>query len=46
MNGNIFCFNIVFDDFIHLNKKQMEKINKYFIASRKYGFTCICLSQN
>ena len=21
---------IVFDDFIHLNKKQMDKINKYF----------------
>lgn len=37
---------IVFDDFIHLGKKQMEPIVKYFIASRKYGFTTIAISQN
>lgn len=37
---------IVFDDFIHLNRKAMEKINKYFISSRKYGFTTFALSQD
>ena len=24
----------------------MEKINKYFISSRKFGFTCFALSQD
>jgi hypothetical protein len=37
---------LVVDDFINLNKKDMKKIEKYLISSRKYGFTCILMAQN
>jgi hypothetical protein len=37
---------IIFDDFITLNKKELNKIFEYAIASRKFGWTCIFLSQN
>jgi len=37
---------IVFDDFINLNKKQMQKIQEYATAGRKKGFTCWFLAQN
>jgi hypothetical protein len=37
---------IVFDDFINLPKKALKKIQDYFIAGRKKGFTCCCLTQN
>lgn len=37
---------IIFDDFINLNKKQMQKINEYLTAGRKFGFTVFLLAQN
>jgi len=37
---------IVFDDFINLSKKEMAKIYDYAISSRKFGFTCIFVSQS
>jgi hypothetical protein len=37
---------IIFDDFINLNKKQMDKINEYLTAGRKFGFTVFLLAQN
>ena len=37
---------IIFDDFITLNKKELNKIFEYAIASRKFGWTCIFLAQN
>jgi len=37
---------IVFDDFIALNTKQMKILIDYAISSRKFGFTCIFVSQN
>lgn len=37
---------IVFDDFITLNNKEMKKLEKYAVASRKFGFTCIFMAQN
>jgi len=36
---------IVFDDWVVLPKNQIKKIEKYFIASRKYGFTVFCMAQ-
>lgn len=37
---------IIFDDFINLKPKDKVKIQKWFNSARKYGFTCIALSQN
>jgi hypothetical protein len=37
---------IIFDDFINLNKKQMNKIQQYLTAGRKFGFTVFLLAQN
>ncbi len=37
---------IVFDDFIGLNSKQMKTLIDYAISSRKFGFTCVFISQN
>jgi hypothetical protein len=37
---------IVFDDFINLTKKEMNKIQEYATAGRKKGFTCFFLAQN
>lgn len=37
---------IVFDDFVNLNKKEMKKLFDYAIASRKFGFTCVFISQS
>ncbi len=37
---------IEFDDFIGLNTKQMKILIDYAISSRKFGFTCIFVSQN
>ena len=37
---------IIFDDFINLSKKQMNKINEYLTAGRKFGFTVFLLAQN
>jgi hypothetical protein len=37
---------IVFDDFICLSKKQMKTLEDYAISSRKFGFTCVFISQN
>jgi DNA polymerase III delta prime subunit len=37
---------IIFDDFILLNPKEMKKIHKYLISSRKYGFSCLLMSQD
>jgi hypothetical protein len=36
---------IIFDDFITLPSKQMKRIEKYYLGSRKYGFSCICMGQ-
>ena len=36
----------VFDDFLQVNKKGMDKLAKYATAGRKSGFTCIFMSQN
>jgi hypothetical protein len=37
---------IVFDDFVNLSKKEMKKLFDYAIASRKFGFTCVFISQS
>ena len=37
---------IVFDDFVNLTKKEMQKLFDYAISSRKFGFTCIFISQS
>ena len=37
---------IVFDDFITLKPKEMKKIIQYFVAARKYGFSCWAMCQN
>jgi hypothetical protein len=37
---------IVWDDVINLPKKDQRKMNEYFTASRKYGFTNFILAQN
>lgn len=37
---------IVFDDFVNLSKKEMKKLFDYAISSRKFGFTCIFVSQS
>jgi len=37
---------IVFDDCANINGKQKSKIQKWFCASRKYGFTTIFISQD
>ena len=37
---------IVFDDCINLPKKDFKKINEYFTAGRKFGFTVFILAQN
>lgn len=37
---------IIFDDFINLSKKEMKKLFDYAISSRKFGFTCIFMSQS
>ncbi len=37
---------IVFDDMINLPKKDLTKINQYFTAGRKYGFTVFVMAQN
>ena len=37
---------IVFDDFIGLSTKQMKILTDYAISSRKFGFTCVFISQN
>jgi hypothetical protein len=35
---------LIIDDFIALNSKDMKKIEKYLISSRKFGFTVIVMS--
>jgi hypothetical protein len=37
---------IVFDDMINLPKKDLTKINEFFTAGRKYGFTVFVMAQN
>ena len=37
---------IIFDDFTDLKKKDMTKINEYFKAGRKFGFSCWACGQN
>lgn len=37
---------IVFDDIINLKVKEKQKIQKFYCSARKFGFTCINLSQN
>ena len=37
---------IIFDDFVNLTKKEMQKLFDYAISSRKFGFTCIYVSQS
>lgn len=37
---------IVWDDCINLPKKDQKKMNEYFTASRKFGFTNFILAQN
>jgi len=37
---------IIFDDINALKPKELKEIEKYFIASRKYGFTSIVMAQN
>ena len=37
---------IVFDDWITLKRNDMKKIEQYFIAGRKKGFTCWCNVQS
>jgi energy-coupling factor transporter ATP-binding protein EcfA2 len=36
----------IFDDIICLPKKQMDKVAKWFICSRKWSFTTLCTAQN
>lgn len=37
---------IIFDDFINLSTKELKKIFKYIVSSRKYGCSCIMLCQD
>jgi len=37
---------IIFDDFLQLTPRQMNKLAQYATAGRKSGFTCIFMSQN
>ena len=37
---------IVFDDIINLKKKELQQIQKFYCSARKFGFTCLNLSQN
>ena len=37
---------LVVDDFINMPKKDFKKINEYFTAGRKSGFTVVCMAQN
>ena len=37
---------IIFDDFINISSKEMTKIKEYFVAGRKFGFTCFAMAQN
>ena len=37
---------IVFDDFLQVNKKGMDKLAKFATCARKSGFTCVFMSQN
>ena len=37
---------LIVDDFINLPKKDFKKINEYFTAGRKAGFTVVALCQN
>jgi len=37
---------VIIDDFINLPKKDMNKINEYLTAGRKFGFSCFVMSQN
>lgn len=37
---------IIFDDFINLNPKELKKIYKYIVSSRKYGCSCIIMTQD
>lgn len=37
---------IVFDDWITLKRNELKKIEQYFIAGRKKGFTCWCNVQS
>lgn len=37
---------IVFDDFINLSSKELKKIYKYIVSSRKYGFSCLLMGQD
>ena len=45
-NNNNKQKSIVFDDFVNLSKKEMAKLADYAISSRKFGFTCIYVSQS
>ena len=37
---------VILDDFINLKKKEMQKLNEYLTAGRKFGITCWCMAQN
>jgi ABC-type dipeptide/oligopeptide/nickel transport system ATPase component len=37
---------IIFDDWLQVNKKGLDKLAKFATCSRKSGFTCFFLSQN
>ena len=37
---------VVLDDFINLKKKEMQKLNEYLTAGRKFGITCWCMAQS
>lgn len=37
---------IIFDDCIALSKKDQQKIAEYYIKSRKYGISCVYLTQS
>ena len=37
---------IIFDDFINLSPKELKKIYKYVVSSRKYGCSCVLMTQD
>ena len=37
---------IIFDDFINLSPQELKKIYKYVVSSRKYGCSCILMTQD
>jgi len=37
---------IIFDDFLILSPKELKKVYKYIVSSRKYGCSCILMSQD